>query len=107
MLKMFRDRFPVAADGALGSCVCWQVSDGRCSGAARHVIGVQTLKAWLREFVNRFLSFLDKDGYAEPWKKQCRLTNMNSAGKDGWDIQSHYNLSSGNSTLTSGAHTTS
>jgi len=32
---------------------------------------------------------------------------MNSAGKDRWDIQSHYNLSSGNSTLTSGAHTTS
>lgn len=92
MLEMFRDRDA----SPLRQMVPWAGEfAGKYLTGAVQVLRITrdlTLKAWLQEFVHRLISFQDEDGYLGPWTKQCRLTNMNSAGEHTWDTWSHYHL---------------
>ena len=92
MLEMFRDRDASPLRGG----VTWagEFAGKYLTGAVQvfRVTRDPTLKAWLREFVNRLISFQDEDGYLGPWTKPCRLTNMNSSGEHTWDTWGHYHI---------------
>jgi len=92
MLEMFRDRDA----SPLRQMVPWAGEfAGKYLTAAVQVLRVTNeprLKAWLKDFVHILIGLQDTDGYLGPWPKQCRLTNINSAGQDTWDTWSHYHI---------------
>ncbi len=89
MLEMFRDRDASPSR----QMVNWagEFAGKYLTGAVQvlRVTDDQKLKAWLKEFVHRLISFQDRDGYLGPWTRQCRLTNLNSAGEHTWDTWGH------------------
>ena len=92
MLEMFRDRDA----SPVREMVPWagEFAGKYLTGAVQvlRLTREPALKAWLKEFVRRLLSFQDADGYLGPWPKRCRLTNVDSRGNDTWDTWSHYHL---------------
>ena len=92
MLEMFRDRDA----SPLRQMVPWagEFAGKYLTGAVQvlRLTRDPALKAWLKEFVHILVGLQDTDGYLGPWPKQCRLTNMNSAGQRTWDTWGHYHI---------------
>ena len=95
ILEMFRDRdaSPVRA----GVEWCGEFAGKYLTSAVQilRITADPALKASLRQFVRRLISFQDTDGYLGPWTRACRLTNKDHTGTGNWDTWSHYHIMMG------------
>jgi DUF1680 family protein len=96
MLEMFRDRdrrplrdmVPWAGEFA-GKYLMSAVQVWR-------VIGDESLKSTIADFVKRLVALQAEDGYLGPWPKESRLTgrapNVGPKGGETWDAWGHYHI---------------